>query len=175
MATSLNTTNGPSTVVQSTLWSEEPPAKPGQLRANDWASTILAAASPSHMLALLESFSPDGSSGRTCAASILPVSLEAPISPPLSGRWLNSGIVSPTERLMLNTSESRSDAADAYLSDILEIGDLPRRFFLSQKACAGILRRAERRGKELPPALKAALVQATQGVAGGTEDKQARP
>jgi len=34
------------------------------------------------------------------------------------------------------------------LSDILETGDLPQRFFLSAKACAGILRRAEKRGKK---------------------------
>jgi hypothetical protein len=32
------------------------------------------------------------------------------------------------------------------------------RYWLSAKACQGILNRAERRGKELPPELKAALV-----------------
>jgi hypothetical protein len=40
----------------------------------------------------------------------------------------------------------------------LETGDVPRRYCLSAKACAGILRRAEKRGKELPDALKAALM-----------------
>jgi len=44
------------------------------------------------------------------------------------------------------------------LSDTLEIGDLPQRFFLSAKACAGILRRAKKRGKTLPPSLKASLL-----------------
>jgi hypothetical protein len=44
------------------------------------------------------------------------------------------------------------------LSDILEeTSSVPRRFFLSQKACTEILRRAERRGKVLPPLLVAAL------------------
>jgi hypothetical protein len=43
------------------------------------------------------------------------------------------------------------------LSDILETGDVPQRFFLTPKACAGILRRAEKRGKELPPQLRHAL------------------
>ena len=43
------------------------------------------------------------------------------------------------------------------LSDILEIGDVPPKYYLSQKACLGILRRAERRGKELPKILKIAL------------------
>jgi hypothetical protein len=45
----------------------------------------------------------------------------------------------------------------------LETRDVPQRFFLSAKACAGILRRAERRGKALPPMLKEAL----EAVAGG--------
>jgi len=137
------------------------PAKLGPSPEKGWASTILAAESPSHMLGLLKNSAPGGWYGRTSQECIQQENLEGPISPPSSGRWLNSGIISPTERLTLNTSEFRSDAADAYLSDILEIGDLPRRYFLSQKACAGILRRAERRGKELPPALLAALVQAS--------------
>jgi len=59
----------------------------------------------------------------------------------------NSGIVSPTECLTLNTSESPRDAVASSLSDILETGDLPPRFYLSKTACVGILRRAARRGK----------------------------
>ena len=43
------------------------------------------------------------------------------------------------------------------LSQVLERGSIPRRFFLSSKACAGILRRAEKRGKTLPPMLHQAL------------------
>jgi hypothetical protein len=39
----------------------------------------------------------------------------------------------------------------------LETGAVPQRFYLSPKACAGILRRAEKRGKELPAALDRAL------------------
>lgn len=161
MATSQNSTNGPFQMEMWTSSSAGHPAKLGPSPVSGWASTILGAASPSHMLALLKNSDPNGLFGKTCQASIQQGSPEDPISPPLSGRWLNSGIISPTERLTLNTSESRSDAVDAYLSDILEIGDLPRRYFLSPKACAGILRRAERRGKALPTALKAALVQAS--------------
>jgi hypothetical protein len=48
------------------------------------------------------------------------------------------------------------------LSDVLETGPLPERYSLSAKACSGILRRAERRGEELPPMLKAALLAASQ-------------
>jgi site-specific DNA-cytosine methylase len=43
------------------------------------------------------------------------------------------------------------------LSDILE-PHAPPRFFLSPKAAAGILRRAKRRGRELPPHLNQALI-----------------
>lgn len=42
------------------------------------------------------------------------------------------------------------------LSEILE-SSVSERFYLSPKACAGILRRAAMRGKELPPHLRAAL------------------
>jgi hypothetical protein len=64
---------------------------------------------------------------------------------------------SPTEFLTLSTLEFPSGAVACSLSDILETGALPRRYYLSAKACAGILRRAEKRGKELPPALRRAL------------------
>jgi hypothetical protein len=64
---------------------------------------------------------------------------------------------SPTEFLTLNSSEWPKDADVCSLSDTLETGDVPQRFFLSEKACQGILRRAEKRGKKLPPLLQAAL------------------
>jgi hypothetical protein len=44
-----------------------------------------------------------------------------------------------------------------FLADVLERGQIPERFCLSSKAAAGILRRAERRGRELPEELRAAL------------------
>jgi hypothetical protein len=64
---------------------------------------------------------------------------------------------SHTAFLTLNTSEWHSAAAVCSLSDTLETGELPQRFFLSATACKGILRRAEKRGKVLPPALEQAL------------------
>ena len=57
----------------------------------------------------------------------------------------------------LNISEWPNDAAVCSLSQILETGPIPQRFFLSAKACRGILRRAENRGKTLPPQLALAL------------------
>jgi hypothetical protein len=51
-----------------------------------------------------------------------------------------------------------SDDAVCSLSDVLEETHLVLpRYFLSQRACEGILRRAELRGKELPSMLLEAL------------------
>lgn len=58
---------------------------------------------------------------------------------------------------MHSFGESPSVAVESRLSQILEDKPHPK-YFLSAKACAGILRRAERRGKELPEQLKAVLI-----------------
>ena len=55
-----------------------------------------------------------------------------------------------------NSGECPSVAVESHLSQILEDNPLPK-YSLSTTACQGILRRAERRGKELPQALKIAL------------------
>jgi hypothetical protein len=52
---------------------------------------------------------------------------------------------------------SLKDEGVCSLSEILEIGDVPRQYYLSAKACKGILRRAAKRGKELPQQLARAL------------------
>ena len=57
-----------------------------------------------------------------------------------------------------NISAQHSGAGACFLSAILQ-EEVPEKYSLSPKACAGILRRAERRGKDLPPLLKAALIQ----------------
>lgn len=63
---------------------------------------------------------------------------------------------SPGDYLMLNFGESPSVDVESTLSQILE-DNVPEKYYLSPKACAGILHRAQRRGKDLPPRLKAAL------------------
>lgn len=50
-----------------------------------------------------------------------------------------------------------SDGAVCSLSDVLEAGSVPPRYFLTPRACAGILRRAAKRGKALPAPLAEAL------------------
>ena len=57
---------------------------------------------------------------------------------------------------MLNNGESPSEDAASSLSQILLAG-VPEKYYLSPKACQGILRRASVRGKELPEVLRLAL------------------
>jgi hypothetical protein len=57
----------------------------------------------------------------------------------------------------LNISDWPNDASVCSLSSILEVGPIPQRYYLSAKACRGILRRAAKRGKMLPELLEAAL------------------
>src|SRR6185312_8743930 len=57
----------------------------------------------------------------------------------------------------LNISDSPNGARACSLSRILETEPIPPRYYLSARACAGILKRAARRGKTLPELLAAAL------------------
>ena len=58
--------------------------------------------------------------------------------------------------LFLNTGPAPREPIRTSLSDILEPTPA-QKYYLSQTACLGILRRAKERGKELPHQLKAAL------------------
>lgn len=110
----------------------------------------------SNMYELLQKLNPDGSSGRTSLEFCHRTKGE-PLAPS-SGRWQTSGILARSECLTLNSSEWPSDAAVSFLSDVLEVGqERLQRYSLSPKACQGILRRASKRGKPLPPMLEAAL------------------
>jgi hypothetical protein len=145
---------------QLTFLSEEPPVNPSVSQDLEGEWTMSAVTWRSNILNWLREKGPDGWFGRTCLASCQ--ATEDGTLVPFSGAWSNAGMGSPTECLTLNTSEWPKDADVCLLSDVLETGDLPLRFFLSAKACRGILRRAERRGKELPPLLQLALHSAAQ-------------
>lgn len=69
--------------------------------------------------------------------------------------WMDDGVWLG-EFSMRNTGESPNVVVESHLSQILEEAPLTK-YYLSARACQGILRRAERRGKELPPMLKQAL------------------
>ena len=70
---------------------------------------------------------------------------------------------------MLNISDWPNDASVCSLSRVLETGPIPAKYFLSAKACRGILRRAAKRGKELPPMLRSALESVSRSDLGGGE------
>ena len=59
---------------------------------------------------------------------------------------------------MLNTSESPRDVVVSSLSQVLETTSIHPKYFLSSTACLGILKRASKRGKQLPESLKKALI-----------------
>ena len=65
------------------------------------------------------------------------------------GAWL-------TAFSMLSSGVYPREEQESFLSQILE-EKVPETYSLSPKACQGILRRASKRGKELPEVLKAAL------------------
>lgn len=67
---------------------------------------------------------------------------------------------------MPNTGESPNEDVESTLSQILEVQAHPK-YSLSQKACLGILRRAETRGKTLPEILRIALEKQAGILSGG--------
>ncbi len=75
-------------------------------------------------------------------------------------RWPTSGITEPGGYWTVNSSEWPSGGDESLVCSLREVLDahVPQRFYLSAKAAAGILRRAEKRGRILPDALWASLV-----------------
>ena len=133
----------------------EPPVSPSPSpdSARDWTIRVVRSCLP--ILRLLADIGPTGWFGRTSPVSCQQT--EGWRLAPCSGGWLDSGMGSPTAFLTLSTSAWPSDGRVCSLSAVLETGDVPRRFYLSARACQGILRRAENRGKQLPRSLAAAL------------------
>ena len=122
-----------------------------------------APALPSTLRDFAESYNLDGSYGRTFR-EFSPQTADA-TSRTSSARLGTAGILLPTGLWTLNGCEWTGcpaqfprDAGVCGLSDILEtVGEHLRKYCLSLKACAGILRRAASRGKDLPERLALAL------------------
>ena len=73
--------------------------------------------------------------------------------------WLEAGgEVQLGERWTLNIGEYPSEENASSLLEILEV-TVPDKYFLSAKACWGILRRAQEKQKEIPQQLKIALLE----------------
>jgi hypothetical protein len=140
---------------QLTFWSEELPVSPSASPDYDKGSMILEADSCSAFLRSLEVTGLDGLSGKMSPVSCRPT--EDGILAPCSGGWKSSGTGGPIGSWTLSFSESPREGVECLLSDVLETSDVPERFYLSPKACAGILRRADKRRKTLPAMLATAL------------------
>lgn len=76
--------------------------------------------------------------------------------------WQRETPRSPHGGYWMPGSSGCPSAGRVFLSSVLEPeAQIPPKYWLSAKACAGILARADRRGKVLPEALRAALESAT--------------
>ena len=77
-------------------------------------------------------------------------------STPLSMRYKRAGLLSDGECWTADFSTSPNNARESSLSAVLQ-SKVSLKYFLSPKAAAGILRRAEKRRRTLPPRLETAL------------------
>ncbi len=124
---------------------------------------------PDHARAWLESEADFGTSSREFLATYARNGLSSKTFPvcyqatevdtlPSSFKgWSNAGMASPGGFLTLSISEWPSDAAVCSLSDVLETENVAHKYYLSARACRGILRRAAARKKTIPPYLATVL------------------
>ena len=85
-----------------------------------------------------------------------PLCLRLQNGPEAAASWVENGALLG-EYTTRSFGECPSEENVSRLSAILEDTPHPK-YYLSAKACAGILQRAERRGKELPETLKQVLI-----------------
>ena len=163
------------------LFAEGHLAKPSQLRDCARALKTPVETSPLSTCGQSTPSSPSGSFGNKSPAFSLPAETPLAVSwldllatIPQSSRLAESGEIvgfslqrtkEATRSLgayfALNISECPNDAVESSLSDILEsdAGGSLSKYYLSDTAKTGILRRAEKRGKKLPKMLEEALRQ----------------
>ena len=145
---------------QLTFSLEDRPANPSASPESEREWMTRVATWPLSFWRLLTDCAPDGSflkMYRDCSQAMGPETSRDSCEP-----FLNTGIVLAGESSTLKTSESRSVVVESSLSDILETGDHLLRYCLSAKACAGILKRAKKRGRKLPELLRLILEKVAQ-------------
>lgn len=145
---------------QLTLWSEAAPAKASPSQERERALQALPDSCLSTYGRFLKSCLSSGS-GKTF--QVRSAARGGQTSSASCGRWLASGVLvesdtgSDGEFWTRSSSEWPSAADVSLLSGSLETSRDLAKYSLSPKACAGILRRAKKRGKPLPPMLDEAL------------------
>lgn len=120
---------------QSSFWSEDRRARASRSPHSEKGCTIHGEGSRSRSLKSPGGTGRGGSCGKTCRVRCHQT--EEGILVPSSGRWLNSGMGSPTEFWTQSTSESRSDAVASTLSLVLESGPHLSTYFLTARAGGG--------------------------------------
>lgn len=108
-----------------------------------------------NFIGYLSEVAPEFFSSKTCQAFSLPTEDETSTS--LFALWPNSGMVWDGVCLTAKTSESPNHAKESSLWDVMEKGEVQEKYFLSPNAAKGILRRADRMGRNLFPPLREAL------------------
>lgn len=141
---------------QLTLFAEDSPARTCQLPASGRAWLESDQGFGLSSIELLQNLGRDGWLSKTSLA-FYPATEDVTSLSSFAG-WSNAGMASPGGFSTLNISEFLNDAAVCSLSAVLET-DAPQKYFLSPKACRGILRRAELRGRPLPEHLRQVLTQ----------------
>ena len=141
---------------------EERPVRDSLSQGSKEASMTSAAASRWPMYDFLRRCVRGGSYGKMYQARS--PQTEAWTSSGSSRQLMPSGIISHGECWTLSTCEwtafreqSHSVGGVCSLSDILEDGNIPPRYYLSRQVCLGIIRRSDARGVELPLALRNTL------------------
>ena len=122
---------------------------------------------------------PSAASSEGCSGAMKPLRLKAgsgirqAFSVAKPSEWVGESSTPNTSPWLSGVGESFSLPCLVNLSQVLESGPVHQRYFLSAKACSGILRRAERRGKALPEQLRLALqaVVEASSDAGSLEDR----
>lgn len=105
--------------------------------------------------------------------TVTPLFLDLRIDGPMRGLSWETGGLSLGEYTTVSFGESPNVVADCRLSQILEVNP-SRRYYLSAKACQGILNRASEREKELPEILSRALKQVIRSKYGGGVERDSK-
>ena len=141
---------------QLTLFAEDSPARTSAPQESGRDSPAIGRGFGGSLLEWWTKHSRGGWSLKTCRVYSLPQADE--ILPPSFDGWQTAGMAWGGECLTLRVSDLPSDGNACSLSEVLE-PETDARYFLTAKACAGILTRADRRGKIIPEPLRTLLQQ----------------
>ena len=139
----------------------------------DFLDSLCGKMSPEHSVQMVEGTSTQSSkrSANSANPELMYLDLRTGAGNLLGAYW-ETGTALPGGCMTPKGGEFRNGGAESTLSQIL-IANAPEKYSLSRKACLGILRRAEKRGKELPDMLREALMEVVlSGGADGIDDEE---